>query len=225
MNISYRLKEIANSVSKCELLADIGTDHCYIPIYLFNKGIIKKAIASDISAGSVEKAKNNVKKYNLENFIDTRCGYGLSTIKENEIVNTIIISGMGGLLINEILNNSKNILKNLNQLILQPQKDIDKVRRNLHKLNFKIINEIMICENNKYYNILVSEKGNDVYYNDKEYFLGKLLIDNKNCILKEYINIEMYKLKIILESINIENKKINKLNQIQNIYEEVLKCL
>lgn len=204
MNISKRLKEIIKCAVKCEFLADIGTDHAYIPIFLVENKIAKRAAACDISEGSLIKAKKNILEHNYENFIETRTGNGLSAIKEGERPDQIIIAGMGGMLIIDILENAADILKNAKRIILQPQRDIDKVRRTVHKLGLKIIDERMIFESGKYYNIIVCENGVDFTYNEIEYFFGKILIEQKNTFLKKQVKHELLKINNILKK--MENK-------------------
>ena len=110
MIISQRLKTITELAIKCEFLVDVGTDHAYIPIFLVKNKIAKKAAACDISEGSVFKAEKNIRLYRCSDFIETRVGDGLSVIKESERPDQIIIAGMGGMLIIDILNNDKKII-------------------------------------------------------------------------------------------------------------------
>ena len=88
--LSNRLKNVVSQVNTGNLIADIGTDHGYVPIYLIKNSIAKKAIAADISKGSCDKAKTNISLYGLNDKIDVRCGNGLEIIKDSEIIDTII---------------------------------------------------------------------------------------------------------------------------------------
>lgn len=203
MVISERLKTIAGCAKKCEFLVDVGTDHGYIPIFLVENKTAKKAVACDISYGSVQKAEKNIRKHNIT-CIETRQGDGLSVINDDEFPDQIIIAGMGGMLIIDILNNSKKIVQSAERIILQPQRDIYKVRITVHKLGFKIIDEKMLFEDGKYYNAIICEKGIDCAYNESEYFFGKILLDNKDEILKRHIDFEFSKVLRIIE--NMENK-------------------
>ena len=169
--LSNRLKNVVSQVNTGNLIADIGTDHGYVPIYLIKNSIAKKAIAADISKGSCDKAKTNISLYGLNDKIDVRCGNGLEIIKDSEIIDTIIISGMGGLLTIDVLKSNEKAVKNANQLILQPQRDIEKVRAYLHSINYKIINEEMLMESGKYYTIINAVKGSDEEYSEIEYIL------------------------------------------------------
>lgn len=198
MLISDRLKMVVGCAKNCDLLVDVGTDHAYIPIFLVENKIAKRAIACDISKGSIEKADKNIRLHNYTDFIETRVGDGLKVIKQDEIPDQIIIAGMGGMLTIDILNNSKDVVRLADRLILQPQRDIDKVRRTVHKLGFKIIDEKMLFEDGKYYNVIVSEKGQDLPYSDEDYFFGKILLQNKDEILNRQVEFEYNKIKRVI---------------------------
>lgn len=227
MEISYRLNKIANKVTK-ENLADIGTDHAYIPIFLYKNNKIKNAIACDISKGSLQKAKDNIKKYGLDNKIKTRLSDGLEKITLEDKIETIVIAGMGGMLILNILKKGNIIANNSKELILQPQKDIDKVRKYLIENSFKIIDDEILKDDNKYYTIIKAIKGNEpTPYTKVEYIFGRFEINNKCQILKEYIKEELYKMEIVLKNIKSSNAKARILELESNIelYKEVFKCL
>lgn len=228
MELSYRLNKIAQKVTQNGIIADIGTDHAYIPIFLYKNNKIKSGIACDTSKGSLQKAKDNIKKYNLQGKIQTRLGNGLEKISLQDNVDTVIIAGMGGMLMIDILEKGKYILENVKELILQPQKDIDKVREYLHKNNFKIIDDEMLKDDGKYYTIIKSIKGKeDILYKKEEYVFGRFEINNKCQILKEYIEDQLYKMEIVLKNIketNIQNRILEIEDNIKT-YKEVLKWL
>ncbi len=228
MELSYRLNKIAQKVTQNGIIADIGTDHAYIPIFLYKNNKIKSGIACDISKGSLQKAKDNIKKYNLQDKIQTRLGNGLEKISLQDNVDTVIIAGMGGMLMIDILEKGKYILENVKELILQPQKDIDKVREYLHKNNFKIIDDEMLKDDGKYYTIIKSIKGEeDILYKKEEYVFGRFEINNKCQTLKEYIEEQLYKMEIVLKNIketNIQNRILEIEDNIKT-YKEVLKWL
>ena len=118
MKINARLKKIGDLVEANSFCLDVGCDHALLDIYLVKKKKNIKCIASDIAEGPIEAAKKNIKREKLENEIEVRLGDGLSTYSDD--VNTVIISGMGGLEIIQILENSPIIINNL---ILQPQRN------------------------------------------------------------------------------------------------------
>ena len=225
MHISQRLKAVA----QCDLIADIGTDHAYIPVYLIKKGTVKRAIGSDISKGSIEKARSNAEKFGCSDLIDLRCGNGLEIINKYDSPECIIIAGMGGMLAIEVMKKNISAVKAVKRLILQPQRDIDKVRIFLHKIGIKILYEKMIKED-KFYTIIVCEQGKDCDYTKYDYWFGKNNIEEKNPILKEYISCEMNKMNRILLSLENNEKQhiIKRKKEIEKkykAYEEVLMWL
>lgn len=226
MDISFRLNKIAEKVIKNSVIADIGTDHAYIPIFLYKNNIIKKAIACDISKGSLEKAKLNILKYNLGKYIETRLGNGLEKVSLEDNVDTIIMAGMGGMLMIDILKNDIQIAKASKTLILQPQKDIAEVRKFLHKNEFQIQDEEMIIDEGKFYNIIIAKKGVQSF-TEKEYIFGKANIEKKCDILKEYILKELNIMENIINQLKTTNSfnRIKEIEKQKEIYKEVLNCL
>lgn len=226
--LSKRLQQVADTVIKSDMAADIGTDHAYIPIYLVKKEITKRAIAADISAGSCRKAQLNINNNHLSDKIDVRCGNGLEVINENEIVNSIIIAGMGGLMAISVLESNKKAVEKAEQLVIQPQKDIDKVRRYLHLSGFKIADETMLVDGDKIYTVIDARKGKEEY-TELEYLFGKLLIEEKSAVLKEYVETESNKLLIVLENMKKNNKENSdayiRIYELYCKYTEVRKCL
>ena len=222
IQFSKRIKYIANEV-KYDTLADIGTDHAYIPIHCCKTKDMKKVIACDMNPSPLSRATNNITHYNLSSKIQTRLCNGLKGIEIGE-VESVTIGGMGGFLIIDILNDAIDVVKNLKQLILQPQQDINEVRKYLHKIGFKISGEKMLIEDSKFYNILICEVGVETQYAKKEYEFGKILIDEKNNILKQFIEIKLEKMQKIKNQINKKSNS-NYDDSLQKLYEEVLKCL
>lgn len=156
MRLDDRIASIISNIDKCEVIADIGCDHGKVAVYLAKNGYAKKVIASDISEKSVEKAKELAIASNLIDIIDIRVGNGTSVINDNEC-DTIIIAGMGGITIKEILSNDKRLFK---RMVLSPQSDVRLVREYL-KDNFLLpIKDYKIKCKSKYYDILVVENGN-----------------------------------------------------------------
>lgn len=153
MEISNRLIAIADMIDNCETLVDVGTDHGYIPIYMLNKNKISYAIASDINKGPIEKAKKNIKEYNLEKSIECRLGGGLTTVEKGE-VDVAIIAGMGGNLIRDIIEERYEVFKSLDYAILQPVQNPEVLRKYLYEKGIKIIEEKIIKDEGIHYAIL-----------------------------------------------------------------------
>lgn len=227
MKLSERLLHVALMVPVCKCIADIGTDHGYIPIYCVNNNIAAYAIASDIKKGPIKIAKANIKKYNLESKIETRTGDGLSSIKKGE-ADVIVIAGMGGNIIGNIIDNSKEIAVSSRCLVLQPMQYPEMVRYYAVNNGFAIEDEDLVKEDNKYYHIIRITKGKEnKYENEAYYFTGKRLIEKGNPLIKEYIEFKIYEYGNILKE--LENSKNNlKYNEILNLkeqFEDVERCL
>ena len=204
MKLSDRLQTIANFVPKNTIVGDIGTDHGYIPIYLIEKGISKKAIAADLSKNSLEKIIQFRKLKGLEKYIDIRLGDGLDVIKPFEI-DTLIIAGMGGLLIRDILDKDKEKRDSITHFILQPNIASKELREYLFAQDFQIIDEKLVKEDNKFYEIIYAKKGK-AYIDRYIYFeIGEKLIFNKDPLLGEFINNKIH----IAENILMELKDKN----------------
>jgi tRNA (adenine22-N1)-methyltransferase len=202
--ITPRLQCIINHTSG-NVIADIGTDHAYIPIKLIEDGICDKVIASDIKEDPVEIAKQNIKKYNAEDKIEVRLGGGLSVLSENE-ADTIIIAGMGGEMIEAIIHENEAIAKSA-LLILQPMNSQYELRKYLILNGYSIIDEDIAIEGFKVYNVMTVKKGTQAAFeNDIEYHLPKYLIKHKY-----FKNLYDKKRREFIKVINgLENsKKIN----------------
>jgi len=225
--LSKRLEAVFNMIEKCNCLADIGTDHGYIPIKAVMENKCEKAIASDIRIGPIEVAKKNIKRYGLQNKIDVRLGPGLSTLNLGE-ADLIVVAGMGGNLISDIIKNDIQIAKNSNNLILQPIQYPEILRKDLFDLNFFIIDENIIKEDNKYYHILkVSYGKKNEYKNQAEYYIGPINICKANDSTVEYIQYKLNHLKTILSNLdkNLHKEKYDYVLNLILDFEEVKKCL
>lgn len=175
--ITPRLKCIIKHINE-DKIADIGTDHAYVPIYLIENNISKYAIAGDVRQGPVDIAKSNVFKHNLSDYIDVRLGSGLSVINVGEI-DTVIIAGMGGQLISEIIDTDIDKIRNC-KLVLQPMNAQYELRKYLINNNFTILEEDIAIEGFKVYNVMVVKfQTQDKFESDIEYHLPKYLKKHK----------------------------------------------
>ena len=195
--LTERLYKIAQLVRENARLADIGTDHAYLPVYLVNTGKIDFAIASDIETGPLERAKAVAEEYSAKEKIDIRLGSGLETVKMDE-VDTAVIAGMGGMLISEIIEASKNLAQDI-ELILQPMTADDELRRYLTQNGFEITKEVLAKEGEKIYNIMVARFGGTEKYSEAELYIGKHL--KEDIYFEEYLKRRIKKLKNAIEGI------------------------
>ena len=179
MKINNKLKQIAELVLPNSFLLDVGCDHALLDIYLTNKNV--RCIGCDINILPLEKAKENIKKYGVEDKITLKVGDGLEHLTNN--IDTIVISGMGGILIKDII--KKDLSKITNQKIITcPNNDSDVLRKFMTSNGFKIEKEMLVKD--KYiYEIIVFIKGIEKYSN-KEIMYGKYFIHDD--LYKEYFS-------------------------------------
>lgn len=146
--------------------ADVGTDHAYVPIYLAQHGICTELAATDIKPGPLKIAAENVRKYNLEKTISLRLGGGLTPLKKGEF-ETLIIAGMGGEVIKNILENEREKAYSAEFLVLQPMNSQDLLRKWLADNDFSVCEEDIENEGYKVYNLIVAKKGTSYAYRDE----------------------------------------------------------
>lgn len=186
--LSNRLMAVAGYVNHLKSFADIGSDHAYLPSYLCLTNPSIHAVAGEIVEGPFQAARKQVKESKLESRIDVRKGSGLEVIKPCE-VEGITIAGMGGALIASILEEGKEKLEGVQRLVLQPNNSAWSVRIWLLENNWKLIDEDILIENEKFYEILVAEPGNDQerYEKDREkkLMLGPHLIKDPSQVFIE----------------------------------------
>ena len=207
MKLSNRLQAIANFIPKNSMVADIGTDHGYIPMYLIEKKISKQVIASDVSQGSLNKTISYIKDLKMEDKVIPRLGDGLEVIKPFE-VDTVVIAGMGGLLIKEILDKDLNITNSITNFILQPMIASIELREYLINNNFKIIDEDLIKEDDKFYEVIFAKKGKDYIEKEINFEISKQILEKKHPLIKEFIDHKILMAKNILN--NLESKTSEK---------------
>lgn len=205
MHLSNRLLAIAEMISPSSKVADIGTDHAYIPIYLCQSGKIASAIAMDIHQGPLQRAKENIRQHQLEDKIETRLSDGLQGLQENE-ADCLVIAGMGGALTVRILSQKEKLTKAAREIILQPQSEIGKVRQYLAQQGFSIQEERMVKEEGKYYPMMKTcYKGVRQSLSKVQSEYGPMLLANKNELLKEYLKLQKKSLEKISE--NLQRQK------------------
>lgn len=202
--LSNRLKMLYDMIPACDTLADVGCDHAYISIEATKNMLCKRAFAMDVRSGPLEKAKINIKEAGLEDRIHTVLSDGLLNAPD-EVLDVILISGMGGILMDGILDQGRIHLSSNKCLLLQPQSDMLLVRHRLHELGYVIKSERALVEGGKYYFAICAVPGKvEIYSQEFMYHFGKCLLDEKDETLLEYLD---YRLNKGLERLNIAREK------------------
>lgn len=230
--LSNRMKCIADMVTPGKVVADIGCDHAFISIYLVKQGISEGGLAMDIAAGPLENAKKNIEMYGVADKVKTRISNGMDALEKNES-DAAIISGMGGPLIIDILSRGISKLSEGYELILSPQSEIEDVRHFLRESSFRIVDEEMMIEDGKYYNIIKAiylENATDdqeVDTNKVYDRYGKLLIQKKSPVLLRYSEERIEKLEGIYCKLSKEtgDSIIDRMAEINSEVDELAKVI
>lgn len=195
VQLSERLLAAAGMVTKGNIVADVGCDHAYTSIYLCQAGIAPKVIAMDVNKGPLVGAKAHVEEAGLSEDIDIRLSDGLQKLIPGE-ADSVLLCGMGGLLMIKILSDYPQATASLKELILQPQSEVGEVRHFLHKQGYEITKEHMLKEDGKFYVMMRAVKSDvpQSYETECDYIYGKLLLEEKNPVLLEYLDRE-YRLR------------------------------
>ena len=195
MKINDRLKTIGDLADANSFCLDVGCDHAFLDIYLVKRGDNINAIASDIAEGPLEQAKKNIKAEKLEDKIEVRLGNGLDTYSDE--IDTVIISGMGGINMIGIFKKNLKVLKNIDTIIVSPNNYQEDVKRFLCKNGFIIDDEVMVKEKKFIYQIIKLTKGKK-RYSKREYFFGPKYLEKKDKLFKEYFERELKSREILL---------------------------
>jgi len=216
---------ISELISPCNKISDVGTDHAYLPIYLVQEGKAKYAYASDINIGPTERAEKNIKEYGLSDKINAYRAPGLYGIDEIS-PDTIIIAGMGGELIRDILSESEYVKAKIPELILQPMTQQHELRKWLCKNGFNIYREALVNEDNRIYQIICAKYcGKPYKLSDAELIVGKENIINNTPELKELITKNIKALNIAKQGKSSAGINVNREELTIKELEEILrKC-
>ena len=226
MQLSKRLQAVARLVAPGSRLAGVGTDHGYVPIWLFEQGQILSAIAMDLRNGPLERAREHIQMHGLDAHIETRLSDGLDKLLPGE-ADSIVIAGMGGMLVVKILSQGQKLLSSVKELILQPQSDLDAVREYLHRTGFVIVKEDMIFEDGKYYPMMKAVHGENTDDRKIWFLYGRLLLENRHPVLKSYLEKEYDGCCKLLEKLSrtsteVAKRRCEELSEKRLLIEEAL---
>ena len=207
VKLTPRLQIIANEIKAGETMADIGTDHGFLPIYLWEAGICPHVIMADISRGSLDKARDNCRMLHPEQEFDLRLGSGIEVLGNGE-VDAVAIAGMGGILMTEILGVDLAKAHSFRRMILQPRNHVGKLRYWLLNNGFKIVNEQLVREGKFICEILTVEPievavSMNQDEDDIEYEFPHSLIRFRNELTEEYLQRKFALEMRILESMSM----------------------
>ena len=217
--LSYRLKAIFEMIPRGEVVADVGADHGKLVIALIEKDIVKKAYAIENKKGPFAHLLYEIGRRNLSSKIVAIFSNGISILPE---VSVLVLAGMGGKNIIDILSSHKENLKNINTIIVDPHNAISKVREYISSIGFVISEEKIIFEDNIFYEIIKFIRSDHDIYSSEDYEFGPILRENK-CLLfiKKYEN-RLNEINLILKTKKIPETRINELLAEKNRIEKQL---
>ncbi|MCC4456113.1 tRNA (adenine-N(1))-methyltransferase [Limosilactobacillus reuteri] len=226
-HLSARLACVASLVPAGARVADIGSDHAYLPAALVLDGKIDFAIAGEVVKGPYENAVHEIKDHQLEGQVIPRLADGLAAIEPADKVDTITIAGMGGSLIASILEKGKDKLTEIKRLVLQPNVGESQLREWLMNNHYQIMTEKIIEEDNHIYEIIVAEPSVVPFrYSKYELDFGPFLLENKGPIFKkkwqEYLQREAHVIDQMQKAQQPPVKKINEINQFLSQVKEAI---
>ena len=224
MKLSKRLETVASMVTKGNRAADVGCDHGFVPIFLVESGISPLAVAADVRPGPLSRAKEHIKEHRLEEKIQTRLSDGLANIKPGE-ADSLIMSGIGGILMMRLLQDEEHTAKSFKELILSPQSELFDVRRYLVSNGYLIEYEHMLCDEGKYYFIFhVIIKKDEREWSDEEYRYGKDICKDDMKTFLAYLEKEERQYEQILEKMKQAPENDRAAQRIAQLHQDIT-CL
>ena len=212
MELSKRLQAVADLVSEGQIVADVGTDHGYIPIYLLEANKCEQAIAMDVNQGPLLRAKEHIAEHDLTQKIQVKLSDGVQGLSVGEC-DCVVVAGMGGALAVKIMEEGRAVFKNLKEFVLQPQSELAKVRQYLCQNEYCVIAEDMVLEDGKFYPMMKVINGLSNPYSQVELCYGRELLAQKHPVLKMFLEKEIQTKEMILRNLesesgeHIENRK------------------
>lgn len=235
IELSARMQALADMVSKGRRVCDIGCDHGWVSIYLVQQGIATKVYAMDVRTGPLERAREHIRDYHLETYIETRLSDGLAQLQVGE-ADCMVCAGMGGPLMRKILTEGHTKARSMKELILQPQSEVAEFRKFLRLEGYKVIEENMIYEDGKYYPMMKvvpirnAERINEGDLADRDVVeeqalwdaFGEVLLKKKHPVLQQYLEFSVNQVENLLLHLK-EQGTVRAQGRIQELEKEL--CL
>ena len=219
--LDIRLQTIADTVKETEVIADIGSDHGYLPIYLLKNGTVQKAILTDLNEGPLQNARKTAAKYRVENLCEFLRGDGLNPLKGKK-ADVISFCGMGGELIASMLEKNMDIAQSAQQLIFQPMNNKELLMKRILSYGFSLDSVKAVKDKNHFYFIIsVSFGGADITLSDTDLEFSKELISQKDPVMKEFLLYRLHAERKVAEnalagnSMEEYNKRKKKIEEIE----------
>ncbi|MCW3489367.1 tRNA (adenine(22)-N(1))-methyltransferase [Dethiobacter alkaliphilus] len=207
MKLTPRLQAIAELIEPGSVVADIGTDHGYLPVYLLLEQISQRIVAADVNPHPLQQARETVAAFNCLHKIELRLGDGLGALREEDNVDTVVIAGLGGRTIASILVDGRDKLKTVRHLILQPMNEAGFLRLFLAENGFALVHESLVMEGRRLYEIILAKPGMEQEKDPFRLSLGPRLLEKKPPLFDVLLKEKIRKLRIMYNSLQKARQK------------------
>lgn len=228
MELSKRLQGVIKLVPVCETVCDVGCDHGYAAIDLIRKGIAKRVIAMDVNAGPLEQAKRNGRLYGVADRMDFRLSDGLTKVVPGE-ADAFLCAGMGGRLMVHIMSEGRAVMEHMKGAVLQPQSELELVRRYIYENGWHIVREDMVFEEDgaypdqgKYYPMMYIEPGKEPMPGEQALLYGPLLLAEKHPVLQQYLRFSVRLKEELLADLRRKANSEQARIRIKQLQEEII---
>ncbi len=201
MRLTPRLAAIAELIPSGSTVADIGTDHAYLPVYLVQERISRRVVAADVNTAPLEHARETVAAFNCLQKIELRQGDGLKVLQAEDQIDTVIIAGVGGETIIRILEEGKERLGGVQHLILQPMNESGTLRLFLAYNGYALVQESLVMEGRRLYEIIMAKPGIENETDPFRLSLGPRLLEKKPPLLAHLLREKIRKLRVVQSSL------------------------
>ncbi len=227
VELSVRLRSLAELVTAGNCVCDVGCDHGFLSIYLVQKKIAPKAIAMDLREGPLSRAREHIRDWGLEDYIETRLSDGVEALEPGE-AQSLVCAGMGGRLMRKILTEGREKCEKLRELILQPQSEVKEFRAFLRREGYRIAEEKMVEEDGKFYFLMKAIPGKGLASERALYdAFGEQLLLRKDPVLRRFLFSRKGALEEILEQLEGQagEKALLRKREIERELEEIREAL
>ena len=211
--LDIRLSALVRHLIPCDTTADVGCDHGLVSLYILKANLSKNVVCIDISPKCLQKTQNLLQKAKLQENATFIQGDGLAGAEDIPI-NQIVIAGMGGINISNILNAMPKLSQDA-RLVLQPMNNITLVRKTLNSLNKTIIRDEIVFDKNKYYHIIVAKNGKQKL-TKQQIRCGAVTEDYRSADYQRWLELKVKKVQAIINAISKDNEKYPELNEYLN---------
>lgn len=224
MQLSKRMQRLISLITEGNRLADVGTDHGYVPIALVRDKKIPSAIAMDVNREPLARAGERIRESGLSTYIETRLSDGLEKLCLEE-ADTVLIAGMGGMLTIRILEGGSHCLHTVKELVLQPQSDIHRVREWLYENQYQITVEDIVEEDGKYYPMMRAVHGSERKPGQAELYYGKMEIQRSPEVLYSCLQMELARNRKVMEALRRSGREDTKRGrEVAESMERITRC-